>query len=336
MYSSWQLLEDYCKEKFIRHENPIEQLMGQDFQEIMINSWNQIFLEDARGIRRLPEVFHNKEEYLRFFHLFMAKHNQRLSVDKPIVHFDIASLYRITGINEHLTQDVPILSIRKSAVKAFDEHYFLEQRFFTKAQLDWLVQAVQQRKTIFISGETSSGKTTLLNFMIKQVPAHERLLVIEDTKEVKAPEQMNVVYLRTVESVYQVKEVNTSELVKTSLRMRPDRIILGEIRRDEVVDFLHAINTGHHGSLSTGHGNTPTDMIARLELLLLENGMPHEAVKRYLGHGIDYIIQLSGKKQRRIERIAHVMYRNKEIECHDLDEVHGTYGISPAAKPLDP
>lgn len=321
MYSTWQLLEDYCKEKFIRHINPIEYLMGQDFQEIMINSWNQIFLEDSTGIRRLPEVFRTKEEYLRFFHLFMAKHNQRLSVDKPIVHFDIASMYRITGINEHLTQDVPILSIRKSAVSAFDEQYFLAQRFFTQAQLDWIVMAVKLRKTIFISGETSSGKTTLLNFMIKQVPMDERLLIIEDTKEVHAPEQMNVVYLRTVESLYQVKEVNTSELVKTSLRMRPDRIILGEIRRDEVVDFLHAINTGHHGSLSTGHGNSPADMIGRLELLLLENGMPHEAVKRYLGMGIDYIIQLSGKRHRRVDQITQIMYKNKEIECHDLVEI---------------
>lgn len=318
MESTWQLLEQYCREKFIRKENPIETMMKADFQEIMINSWDHIFLEDTLGIHPLSEVFHTKEEYLRFFHLFMAKHNQRLSVDKPIVHFDIASLYRITAINEHLTQDVPVLSIRKSGVRVFDENYFLGQGFFTGQQLHWLKQNVRQRKTIFISGETSSGKTTLLNFMIQLIPQEERLLIIEDTKEVQAPGARNVVYLRTVESVYQVKEVNTSELVKTSLRMRPDRIILGEIRRDEVVDFLHAINTGHHGSLSTGHGNTPRDMLARLELLLLENGMPHEAVKRYLGMGIDYIIQLSGKKQRSIERISSVHYVDREIDCHDL------------------
>lgn len=314
----WEMLEQYCSEKYIRQKNPIEHLMVGDYNELMINDWQTIYQEDPSGIQLVKTVFYSREDYLRRFHHFLAKHNQRISIDKPIVHFDIDGTYRITVVHEHVTQQDPIISIRKSSIRQLTDQDFLKSQFMSAKQLKLLKILVKERRTIFISGETSSGKTTLVNFLLRSVPSHERLIVIEDTKEIKATSSTNVVYLRTTEQEFQIKELTTSDLVKASLRMRPDRIILGEIRRDEVVDFLHAINTGHHGSISTGHGNSPFDMISRLELLLLEAGLPFEAVKRYLGQGIDFIVQLGGKQRRHIEKITAVTYHDGNIRFDDV------------------
>lgn len=315
----WEMLTQYCSEKYIRERNPIERLMDDDYNELMINNWQTIYRETAQGIELVPTVFYSREDYLRHFQHFLAKYNQRISIDKPIVHFDLMGVYRITVVHEHVTQLDPIISIRQSAIRHLSVSDFIDSGFMTQAQLNLLQQLVTDRKTIFISGETSSGKTTLVNFLLRFVPGHERLIIIEDTKEIKATTSTNVVYLRTSEQEFQVKELTTSDLVKASLRMRPDRIILGEIRRDEVVDFLHAINTGHHGSISTGHGNSPHDMISRLELLLLEAGLPFEAVTRYLGQGINYIVQLGGKHRRHIQMISQVTYHDGQIRCHNVD-----------------
>ncbi|HHT20676.1 MAG TPA: Flp pilus assembly complex ATPase component TadA [Tissierellia bacterium] len=317
MNQVWEMLQHYCVEKYVKQLNPIEQLMALDFNELMINNWRTIYLEDSSGIRAHEAVFYSREDYLRHFHAFLAKHNQRVSIDKPIVHFDLAGVFRVSIVHENVTQSDPLITIRKSSV-VFRSRQELLSGFATARELTLLEELTAKRETIFISGETSSGKTTLLNYLLQYVPADERLIVIEDTKEIQAKASTNAVYLRTTEQEFQVKELTTSDLVKASLRMRPDRIILGEIRRDEVIDFLHAINTGHHGSLSTGHGNSPQDMVSRLELLLLEAGLPYEAVQRYLGHGIDIIVQLAGKHQRRIDRISRVSYRDGKIRFSDV------------------
>lgn len=317
MNQVWELLQHYCVEKYVKQRNPIEQLMELDFNELMINNWETIYLEDHAGIKPQPDVFYSREDYLRHFHAFLAKYNQRVSIDKPIVHFDLAGIFRVSIVHENVTQGDPLITIRKSSV-VFRSRQELLNGFATADVLDLLEELVAKRKTIFISGETSSGKTTLLNYLLQFVPPDERLIVIEDTKEIQAKSSTNAVYLRTTEQEFQVKELTTSDLVKASLRMRPDRIILGEIRRDEVIDFLHAINTGHHGSLSTGHGNSPQDMISRLELLLLEAGLPYEAVKRYLGQGIDYIVQLGGKSRRRIDQISRIGYEADQIRYYDV------------------
>lgn len=318
MKQVWDLLAHYCREKYLPQLNPIEQLMALDFNELMINDWQSIYLEDSGGIRPCQAAFYSRADYLRHFHHFLAKHNQRVSIDKPIVHFDLAGTFRISVVHENVTQSDPLISIRKSSIRTFSRQQLLASGFCQAALLSQIEQLVARRKTIFISGETSSGKTTLLNYLLRFVPSHERLIIIEDTKEIQAPDGANAIYLRTTEQEFQVKELTTSDLVKASLRMRPDRIILGEIRRDEVIDFLHAINTGHHGSLSTGHGNSARDMIARLELLLLESGLPYPAVRRYLGQGIDYIIQLGGKVNRRIDRLTRIDYSDNAIRYSDV------------------
>lgn len=318
MNEVWESLAHFCSEKYIRQLHPIEQLMQLEFNELMINGWQQIYLEDAQGVRAIDNVFYSAHDYHRHFQSFLAKHNQRVSIDKPIVSFEIAGIYRVTVVHEHVTQADPLLSIRKSSLRFISADELVRGGFARADTLAQLEALVRERYTIFISGETSSGKTTLLNYLLRQVPSDERLIIIEDTREITAPDNKNVVYLRSTQQEYQVKELTTSDLVKASLRLRPDRIILGEIRRDEVVDFLHAINTGHPGSLSTGHGNSAQDMIARLELLLLEAGLPYAAVQRYLGQGIDYIVQLGGKRPRRLESITQIQFCGGQINYVDV------------------
>ncbi|NLL23755.1 MAG: CpaF family protein [Tissierellia bacterium] len=311
-------LEIYSPESFAKKDDIIVSLLGNHFTEIMFNAWNEVFIEDDRGIREVKGLFYSREDYRRSVARFLAMYNQRLSVDRPIVDFDIDKGYRINVVNSHLTGGDIVMTIRRGGGQRFKEMDFLEGGFMSRKQRQLLLQLVRQRKTLFISGETSSGKTTLLNFLLGDIDRSERIVIIEDTAEIKAPEGSNCVYLRTKKKAHLVREVNTSDLVKTSLRMRPDRIILGEIRREEVVDFIHAINTGHQGSLCTGHGNSPQDMIARLEMLLMEAGIPYEAAQRYLGRGIDVIIQLRGKSERRLESISAVSFSKGEVEIHDI------------------
>ncbi len=311
------LIRRYSPESFYRPENKIISILSGEFYEIMINAWDLIYIEDKDGMRKLPLLFESQKDYLKEINDFLSITNQRISIDKPIINFDYKSKYRINMIHSSISNDY-VITIRKSHNIVFDEKYFLNVGFFTVKQLEFLKWALKAKKTVFISGGTSTGKTTLLKFLLNYIGKNERLIIIEDTKEIVAPNGYNCIYLRTQEGELSVKEVSTSDLVKTSLRMRPDRIILGEIRRDEVVDFLHAINTGHSGSISTGHGNSSFDMISRLEILLIEAGLPYEATSRYLGRGIDYIVQLSDKSNRKVKNISEVNYENGKVIIRDV------------------
>lgn len=314
----YNIIKSYSKESFLEHSNIIDSLLIHDFNEIMINSWNQVFIEKEGRIIKKENVFSSVKEYKREVAIFLAMHNQRLSVDKPIINFELRKMYRVHVVNSNISGKYPIITIRKNGGRRFNKNDFIKNSFATEKQINFLQKLVKEKKNIFISGETSSGKTTFLNFLLKNISENERLIVIEDTNEIEAPKSSNVIYLRTKEEEFNVREVTTSDLVKASLRMRPDRIILGEIRRDEVLDFLHAINTGHDGSISTGHGSSPEDMIIRLEMLLLQAGVPYNAAKRYLGRGIDYIIQLSGKRIRKINRISHIYFKDGEVIIDDV------------------
>lgn len=314
------LLEEHAPEFFIKEESPLERLLKEECEEIMLNAWDQVYVEKKEGMEKREGIFLHQEHYEREIALFLAQHNQRLSVDRSILHFSLEHDIRVQVLHRQISDDQTILSFRKGGGGRFSKEDFLENGFMTRKQYHLLCRYVREKKTIFISGETSSGKTTLLNFLLGVIPPEERLVVIEDTREIKAPGQRNAVYLRTSRDQYQREDISTSDLVKASLRLRPDRIILGEIRREEVVDFLHAINTGHEGSLCTGHGNSPMDMVHRLEMLLMEAGVPYGAAKRYLGRGIDVICHLEGKTKRRIQKICKVDFDGEEVITHEIHE----------------
>lgn len=321
MRKKWmQLIEAYAPELLAREENPLSVLLKEDFQEIMLNAWDQVYVETKEGIEKRWGVFQNPQHYEREIALFLAKYNQRLSIDRSILHFAVEGKIRVQVLHRHISDEATIMSFRRSGAGRFSVQDFYESKFMTVSQYILLKKLVSEKKTIFISGETSSGKTTLLNFLLELIPKHERLVVIEDTREIKVSAERNTVYLRTSKAEYQREDISTSDLIKASLRLRPDRIILGEIRREEVVDFLHAINTGHQGSLCTGHGNSPRDMVHRLEMLLMEAGVPYDAAKRYLGRGIDVICHLEGKGRRKIDKICLVEFMRDEVLIREIFE----------------
>ena len=321
MKKSWiKLLQTHATGIFEKSESIFLKLLREDFEEIMYNGWNQVYLEDSSGMRKLDHLFIDAKDYERQVALFLATQNQRLSVDRSILNFSIGEKYRVQVLHRHISGGETIISFRQSGSDKFDAQDFYENEFITKNQHRILGELVRNKRTIFICGETSSGKTTLLNFLLGEIESKERLIVIEDTREIQAPQERNVVYLRSSKAEYQKEEITTGDLVKASLRLRPDRIILGEIRREEVVDFLHAINTGHRGSLCTGHGNSPQDMIHRLEMLLIEAGVPYDATKRYLGRGIDVICFLEGKTKRQLKSISRVDFVQGEVRVDEIYE----------------
>lgn len=312
------LLKEYGPEIFGQRENTFHKLLKEDFIEIMYNGWNQVYLEDLEGIRPIENLFASSKIYEQEVARFLASQNQRLSVDRSILNFSMDNKYRVQVLHQHISGGNTILSFRRSASDRFGLGDFYSSDFLNPDQYELLANLVKKRKTIFICGETSSGKTTLLNFLLGEIDKEERLIVIEDTREVKVPDDRNVVYLRTSLEEYKKEEISAGDLVKASLRLRPDRIILGEIRKDEVVDFLHAINTGHKGSLCTGHGNSPQDMVNRLEMLLMEAGVPYEAASIYLGRGIDVICFLEGKLKRQLRSISKVDYVDGEVVISEI------------------
>lgn len=314
------LLALHGPEIFGSEENVFYRLLKEDFQEIMYNGWDQIYLEDSQGIRRLDGLFTSSRDYENEVAKFLANENQRLSVDRSILNFSLDNSFRVQVLHRHISGNNTILSFRKSSSDRFKLQDFIDTGFINFDQYKLLKDLVRKRKSIFICGETSSGKTTLLNFLLGEIPEEERLVVIEDTREVRAPERRNVVYLKSSHEAYRKEEISAGDLVKASLRLRPDRIILGEIRREEVVDFLHAINTGHKGSICTGHGNSPMDMINRLEMLLLEAGLPYDAARIYLGRGIDIICFLEGKLKRSLKSICEVSYEDGEVKINEICE----------------
>lgn len=321
MDRTWiKLLRTHAPEVFDNKRSVFEELLGQDFEEIMFNGWDQVYLEDGRGIKKLEGIFLSSQDYEKQVAAFLAKHNQRLSVDRSILNFSLDDSYRVQVLHKHISGNETVLSFRKGGSNRFSAQDFYDSGFMTKNQHEVLRELVRKRRTIFICGETSSGKTTLLNFLLGEIDVNERLIVIEDTREIVADKGRNVLYLRTSPEQYQKEEISTGDLVKASLRLRPDRIILGEIRKEEVVDFLHAINTGHQGSLCTGHGNSPRDMINRLEMLLIEAGVPYEAATIYLGRGIDVICFLEGKARRRLANISRVRLEDKEVRISEIYE----------------
>lgn len=321
MKKSWiKLLQVHAPEIFGKTESVFLKLLQEDFEEIMYNGWNQIYFEDSRGMRRLENLFLDAKDYEREVALFLASLNQRLSVDRSILNFSIDEKYRVQVLHRHISGSETIISFRQSGSGKFSAEDFYRSGFLSKKQHQILRELVLNKRSIFICGETSSGKTTLLNFLLSEIDSKERLVVIEDTREILAPQERNIVYLRSSRAEYQKEEITTGDLVKASLRLRPNRIILGEIRREEVVDFLHAINTGHKGSLCTGHGNSPEDMIHRLEMLLIEAGVPYDATKRYLGRGIDVICFLEGKSKRQLKTICRVDFIEGEVRLDEINE----------------
>lgn len=268
--------------------------------EIMINGPEHIFVEKAGKLTKSHEYFPSKEKLNDIIQVIVAKANRRVNDVTPIVDTRLPDGSRVNVVLNPIAINGPVVTIRKFSNRAIDMNYLLKIGSITKEAADFLKKLVVSGYNIFVSGSTGSGKTTFLNILSNYIPCDERIITIEDSAELKILNNENLVSLEVRQANTEGKnEITIRDLIKASLRMRPDRIIVGEIRGAEALDMLQAMNTGHDGSLSTGHANSPRDMLTRIETMVLMGAdIPLSAVKAQIASAVDIIVHLGRMKDK--------------------------------------
>lgn len=262
--------------------------------EIMVNGIHDIFIERSGVMEKTDMEFDSVEQLEELIRRLAAKVHREINELNPIVDARLEDGSRINAVYKNIALNGPILTIRKFPQKAIDMEFLIRRGSITREAADFLEMLVKAGYNCFISGGTSSGKTTFLNVLSNFIPKSERVIVIEDSAELQIKQITNLIRMECKQANSQKKgQVAMEDLIKTSLRMRPDRIIVGEVRGKEVVDMAQAMNTGHSGSMSTGHGNSIQGMLRRLESMFLQAAdYPIEAVRSQIAEGIDIIIHL--------------------------------------------
>ena len=280
----------------MRRELDILQPYIEDEQvsEIMVNGKDHIFVEKNGMIQKAEIQFDTTEDLEELIRRLAAGVRREINELNPIVDARLPDGSRVNAVYKNIALNGPILTIRKFPQKAIDMPVLIKMGSITKEAADFLQSMVKAGYNCFISGGTSSGKTTFLNVLSNFIPHDERVILIEDSAELQIKQIRNLVRLECKQANVQQKgRVTMEDLIKTSLRMRPDRIIVGEVRGKEVMDMIQAMNTGHDGSLSTGHGNSISGMLRRLESMFLQAAdFPIDAIRAQIAEGIDLIIHL--------------------------------------------
>ncbi len=273
--------------------------------EIMVNKYDRIFYEQGGKIFHSQIKFENEQAYRELINHWFAKANRPLNHSYPIADLRLPDGSRAHAVIPPASPDGPILNIRKFSNVKPDRNFYISRKGIPEKYMEFLENAVRDKKSIFICGGTGSGKTTLLNILSASIPTDERVITIEDACELQLQNISNLVRLEAQRiDAGTVTQINLSNLIKASLRMRPDRIIVGEVRGEEAVDLLNAMNTGHPGALSTGHSNSCLDMLYRLSNLIFANSkIPYEAIQRSLASAIDYLVFI----KREADGLRHVV-----------------------------
>ncbi|EKD26383.1 MAG: hypothetical protein ACD_79C01234G0009 [uncultured bacterium] len=275
---------------------PLEDFLADsEISEIMINNKDQIYVEKKGKLVLSRKKFISEAQVKAIIERIVAPLGRRIDESTPLVDARLKDGSRVNAIIPPLALKGCSVTIRKFSKKPFTIDNIISFGTMTKEMADFLELSVKNRQNIVISGGTGSGKTTLLNVISSFIPDDERIVTIEDAAELKLP-QDHVVSLETRPPNIEGKgAITIRDLVKNSLRMRPDRIVVGECRGSEALDMLQAMNTGHDGSLTTGHANTPRDMLARLETMVLMAGMdlPSRAIREQISSAVSLIVQQS-------------------------------------------
>ena len=273
---------------------PIEPLLADpSITEILVNGYDKVFIERRGRLELVPIQFNNDEHLLRIIDKIVSRVGRRIDESSPMADARLPDGSRVNAIIPPIALDGPTLSIRRFSVVPLKIDDLIEKRALTKGMAEFLAAMVRAKTSILISGGTGSGKTTLLNILSCFIPEGERIITIEDTAELQL-QQSHVVRLETRPQNIEGKgEIPMRALVRNSLRMRPDRIVLGEVRGGEVIDMLQAMNTGHEGSLTTIHANTSRDALSRLENLVTMGGvvMPAKTLRQQISSAIHIVIQ---------------------------------------------
>lgn len=279
----------------IRGFDILEEFLSDDsITEIMINGYNHIFIEKNGQIYETGKIFSSKEKLSDIIQQIVAASNRRVNQSSPIVDTRLSDGSRVNVVLDPISIDGPALTIRRFPKTPLTMDYFIDSGAINAEAAHMLKLLVSAGYNIFISGGTGSGKTTFLNILSGFIPPLERVITIEDSAELQLIHLKNLIRLEVRQANQDgCGEITIRDLIKTSLRMRPDRIIVGEVRGPETLDMLQAMCTGHDGSLSTGHGNNPHDMLSRLETMILMGiDMPIHAIRSQIASGIDIMVHL--------------------------------------------
>ena len=275
---------------------PIEELVqNPDYSEIMVNGPDKIYVEDKGKLKLTDLRFRDEEHLMNIINRIVSNVGRHVDEASPMVDARLADGSRVNAIIPPLSLVGPVLTIRKFGKKPITAQQLLQFGSLTPNMLQFLEACVKGKLNIVVAGGTGSGKTTLLNVLSSYIPEDERIVTIEDAAEVQL-KQEHVITLEARPANLEGKgAVTIRNLVKNALRMRPDRIIVGEVRSEETLDMLQAMNTGHDGSLTTTHANSPRDTVSRLETMVLMSGMelPLKAIRDQVSSAIDLIVQQS-------------------------------------------
>lgn len=303
--------------------------------EIMINGPDSIFIERNGRIIKVPDKFESSEKLDDVIQSVVSRANKVVNEASPIVDTRLKDGSRVNVVLKPIALNGPVMTIRKFPEKPLTIEQLIEWGSITREAADFLKQLVRAKYNIFICGGTGSGKTTFLNVLSNFIPPDERIITIEDSAELQITSIENLIRLETRDMNMEGRgRIGIRELIRTSLRMRPERIIIGEVRGGEALDMLQAMNTGHEGSLSTGHGNSPKDMLLRLEVMVSSAAqLPLNAIRQQIASTIDIIVHLTRMrdKSRKVYEISEVQeYCNGEIILNPLykfedngDDEHG-------------
>lgn len=295
----------------------------EEISEVMINGKDTIFVEKRGHIVKLDLSFESTEKLRDIIGQIVSSCNRIVNDAQPIVDARLSDGSRVNVVMPPVALNGPIVTIRRFPKKPITMEGLIQLDSISRECAEFLQRLVRAGYNIFISGGTGSGKTTFLNALSGYIPKEERIITIEDNAELQLLDIDNLVKLETRNSnVEGAGEITIQDLIKTSLRMRPDRIIIGEVRGAEALDMLQTMNTGHDGSMSTGHANSAADMIRRLEnMVLMGANLPLAAIRSQIASGIDILVHLGrlrDKSRRVLEVVELLGMQNQEIELHSL------------------
>jgi pilus assembly protein CpaF len=303
---------------------PLEALLKDEaITEILVNGPSEVFIEKKGKLQKADVTFKNEEHVRHIIDRVVAPLGRRIDESSPMVDARLPDGSRVNAVIPPISLNGTLISIRKFKKTPFEMEDLMSYNTFTNEMAFFLESIVKAKMNILVSGGTGSGKTTLLNAMAKSIPVKERVITIEDSAELRLNRSSVVGLEARPPNVEGTGEVSIRQLVKNALRMRPDRIIVGEVRGSEAFDMLQAMNTGHEGSITTVHANSPSDAISRVEGMVVMAGMdlPTHIIREYIVGALDFIVQAERLSDgtRKIMNISEVYVNDhNQIEVQDI------------------
>lgn len=292
-----------------------------DITEIMINGPDIIFVEKKGHLIRSEITYESKEQLMQLIYKICAEIGREVNLGSPLLDARLSDGSRVNILLDPIALNGPMITIRKFKKALIRTQDLMEHGMFSSDINQLFELLIHSKFNLFICGSTGSGKTTLLNCLSSYIPKNERIITIEDAAEISLASHENIVSLETRKSHQSPNEINMSMLIKNALRMRPDRIIVGEVRGEEVIDMLQAMNTGHDGSLSTGHSNSALDMLTRLEVIASSySEINHLLIRKQIISAIDFLIFVEklSDGSRKVTQIVEVIKQTMDYQLNTL------------------